>query len=262
MASQTLLSQLKPSNGPKSPNKKEKNETITISGLEEYAALTKVADEIDALIKSHPVREIVFDHFVDSGRKIQKTPPNVHGTDESGNATASLQLRKKDSRTNLNDATIQACTDAGITIEHAVVVPYAVIVNPAYMTKTDSLEKLLVMAKKAGFPDDFFQIQNEVAREIACNESVSDVFALKVSPEKTAELLKLVAGVTITAKWHGTLEEAVNLVNKELSPKKASRSDIPSGAPRSSIHKENKPVNLMEKIKASRSDIPAGRKMK
>ncbi len=248
----SLLDSLAAATGPKT-NAKARKETssVTVEGLQVYGALAKVAKEIESINKTSPVRELSLQRFVDGGISLGKMPDSFPG--HEGKTTASIQPRKKDSRSALDADVVARCTDLGITLEHLVIVPGAVIVNPAYMDQTASLEKLLAMARKAGFPDDFFQMQTEVSREIAAADSLDDVCALakakKISPLVARELIESLISLTIVPKFNGTLSEAMVIVGTELL---GSRPDTAETKPKAA---KLVTPSLLDVMKASLAEV-------
>lgn len=243
--------------GPQKRDSKPKRATLVIKGLGNYAGLKKIEKEIDGLTKTGPVKMAVMRAFVEEGRKIKRTPQNMDGVDEAGKevATASLQLRKKDNRTNLGPDVLALFNDLGITVEHYVIVPRALIVKPEYSEDKEMLNKVLKACRDAGLnPSEIFTMQNEVAREIPCDETLNDIFALgeNTTDDRMVELLDMVAGVTVTSKWQGTLPAAFEVARQEFAPTPAEmKAREEAAAAAATADTAPKASNLMDALKAS-----------
>jgi hypothetical protein len=243
-AAPSFLASLAVVQGPVSPGSKRKETAAEpCPGLTVYAALDKVKKEIEAILKGSPLKALVKAHFVTAGRAAKRTPTSYNTVDGDGKATANNQLVRKNESQNVDGDDVALCNDLGIDLFKKVIVPGAVIVNPKYMDETDALEKLGEMAKKAGFPADFFMLQNEVSKMVATDESLDNVFALggNFSDERVGELLDLVAQAPrIVAKWHGSLDEALEIAQREIAksdkakgikPGTPTLADVVAGAP-------------------------------
>jgi hypothetical protein len=222
-----------------------KRAVVAFPGLENYVARNEVKGELEDGLKIDPIKDQILDYFIEQGKLIGRLPQNPTG--EEGRAQASMQLRRKDTRSALSPETVARFIDLGITVEHDVVRPETVRVNPTYFQSDkgqEMLEKLLLMARKAGFPDNFFELQTEQARDVVAAETLDDIFAVAKKSVETAkerlasgkvtsnaeivtdEVLKeliLAASAPVVGRstWSGEFSEAFEIVRQELAPTKA-----------------------------------------
>ncbi len=240
--------------GPKQKPHAGTDAPVVVEGLEVYGALAKIASEIDkGHLKTSPIKDAVMEHFIADGSALGRAP-NTSYAGKEGNATASLQVRKRTNTQPLSPDVVARCNDLGIRTEHVVQVPYAVIVNPEHMPNEAALEKLLAMVKKAGLPADFLQLQQEKSHEITTDDTLYDIFAL-VKSEKINEIVarELVESVCISpvivSKWTGSLAEALTIVREELLGEAPATTDAKPAKP--TVLKPVKSDSLMDVLKAS-----------
>jgi hypothetical protein len=233
MMANSALASLGVAAAPQKPTTAPKADTIDMPGLENYAALSAVAKEItDGILKTHPLRDAVLARFAATGKATGRTPANFKGVD--GRANASIQLRKKTSASPLKADATERLADLKIAFDHVVTTPATVIVNPKYMGNAekmnDVLAKMIALVKKAGYSDDFFQLQQEVSVDLVTDQTLSDIFLMAKDPapgvlsnlsnESLLELLNWTVTPTIVSKWDADFAEAVKIAKDELAPAK------------------------------------------
>jgi hypothetical protein len=171
----------------KKPAKAGKAE-VQVSGLKTLA-------EIDALIKaldtlkstlSTEVKDFAFDHFYTTANGVR--PTSFRGID--GDASASIEMRKKSTMSVLGEAEQQLLTEAGVPFEKMVGTVKMFGINPTYTTNDDLLAK--VEAALTGIvPEDFIVVQEEKSKYVVTDATVEQAFAKNASREVIAAITVL-----------------------------------------------------------------------
>jgi len=180
---------------------KSNKPVVAIDYLEEFArikafqqSLKSQEDYFGAKVKSQ-----MLDKFAELGSASHRQPENFQGVD--GEATASLELRKRSSVSGLNEIEITHCEkyqvptravqDYVINPEHAHVKEYQ-----------DEISKLLGKAIESGkLPKDIIQVKN--SRVIVTEDSLPKVFQLTDQAVMRA-MLEVVGTPAIKAKLTNT----------------------------------------------------------
>jgi hypothetical protein len=193
--------------------KKATKAEVQIKGLEVYAALDASAKAIEALKDEARVGiDIqIQEYFVREGAALQAQPANFRGID--ADASASCELKKRSSRSALNEQEVQLLSEAGIPVEEIQDKAETFIINPAYLADTGLMNRVgELLGRVEGIPADFIQKQEAKRSTIVSEESLvvlfkktlAEIEALlpiltitSVKPtlaaDKTAEALRLVA---------------------------------------------------------------------
>jgi hypothetical protein len=192
---------------------KGKKAEVAITGLEVYAALDAAYKTIEALKVSarENIDAQIRAYFVREGASLSAQPANFRGIDSD--ASASCELRKRSSRSVLNEQEVQILEEAGIPFEEIQDKPETYIINPAYLADTELMAKVgEVIASVPGMPFDFIQKQEAKKSTVVIDESLVSLFHKEaaeieallplltvttvkptLSADKTSEALKLVA---------------------------------------------------------------------
>lgn len=220
----SLLAGLSVSTGPTKRDPKKDRLTVEVAGLEEYAALSTNNNEIEkGHMKAHPIKKILADTAFATGLT-QGHGKNLNFDAVEGVATGSMQLRIKDSQSKLDQDLVDRLHAAKIRTFRHVIVPGALIINPAYRNDVAMLEKILQIMKAAGYDtNEVFQLQNEVAYDIVCEETLDDIFSPKteLKEDQRREFFEQVTIPVVVPKYNGTLAEAVAIATKVVLPKGA-----------------------------------------
>lgn len=202
--------------------------TLALPGLANYAALAMIAKQIEGILRTHPVKALAVRYFVTEGRKLKKTPQNPEGRDGM-DATASVQLRRRNSNQPLDADAAALCDDLGIeTVKH-VIAPHTIRIKPALFARIKddeaTLDKLIAAGAKAlGMsPADVFEEQDEESKVLVSDKSLDCLFALGTNhtDDRVMEILgKLCVsdGATISAKFQGSLAAAFEVARVEFAP--------------------------------------------
>ena len=181
---------------------------IEIQGLEDYAVIDSLIKSLEAVKDSYsePVKSQAREVFLegDGGRK----PANFRGTD--GIAEASIELRKRSTRSTLSDEEVALLTANDVPFEVVEDVTEAYVINPAYLGDSALLARI---EKVKGLPEDFILKQEQVARRVVSDDSVNTVFSKGLAKE----LLDVVTVLAIKAKLNAPADKkAIELVKKIL----------------------------------------------
>jgi hypothetical protein len=193
--------------------KKGAKAEVQIAGLEVYAALDAAYKTIEALKVSarENIDAQIQAYFVREGAALKAQPANFRGIESD--ASASCELRKRSSRSFLNEQEVQLLEEAGIPIDTIQDKPETFIINPAYLADTALMNKVgEVLGTMKGIPIDFIQKQEAKTTTVVSDESLAVLFqktlaeieallpilattAVKptLAADKTAEALRLVA---------------------------------------------------------------------
>lgn len=167
------------------------------------AAMTAVRENLEEAVKTQ-----MHNQFVIDGEKIGRRPNSFRGID--GDASASCELRKRSTRSVLSPEEQALLESNNIPYETIVDVPEAYIINPAYASDTDLLEKVSkVLEGVAGLPADFIQFQPKVERKVASDASMDAIFKNKVADD----LMNVVGTLSLKPTTENTdLEAALEYV--------------------------------------------------
>lgn len=158
-----------------SKGKKAKVE-VELPGLENFSLIGALIKSLEAVQSSFEdqVKGEARDHFIAEGT--DRRPENFRGVD--GAAEASIELRKRSTRSVLNDAEIEALEADGVPVETVEDVAETFVINPAYAADSVLLGKIEKALKKVpGLPEDFILAQEGKRRVVVSDDTVSVVFA-------------------------------------------------------------------------------------
>lgn len=162
---------------PKSPKAKATKVEVQITGLLQLCELDAVIDSLSSIKKTveTDVKDQARDYFNTAAAELKKRPENIRGIDEQ--ASASLELRKRSTASVLTDDEVAALEAAGVPVTDNVKVPFLYAINPSYAAQKELLEKVERVLVKAGIPQDFFVVQEEVKSKVVSDETLDKVFA-------------------------------------------------------------------------------------
>lgn len=162
---------------PKGKGKKEKLK-VAIKGLEDLATIKYAMDALKGLYETvdADVRNQVKAWFIKTGGESKSQPENPEG--DEGNGRASLQLRKRSSRSVLTDTEIALAKEFGLPLETQTDVAETFIINPEYANDQALLEKVSkALAKVPGLPEDFILKQTGKTTTVFADNAITALFA-------------------------------------------------------------------------------------
>jgi len=180
---------------------KPKKAAVAIEGLAELAALEVLQSTLAGMISraTDKVHDNMMDHFKKVGMEAKARPANFKGEEEGTGfvATGDFQLRKRASRSPLNDQEVAILKLANIDIEEVTTEEARLYINPDYASNQDLLSRIdavLTVAKEEGklddYPDNFVLSSDAKTAMFATEASIDQVFKLKA--EEIDALLPLV----------------------------------------------------------------------
>ena len=159
---------------------------VKLQDLEAYAQLDAVAKACEGLKKTLGA-EINAEALLEFMRLGQNgvRPESFTGID--GNATASMELRKRSTASVLTEDEVAELTKLSIPVATIVTQNELFGINPDYATNMELLTK--VEKALAGIvPDNFFFKQEEISKKVVSDESLAIAFSKK-APESIIRLL-------------------------------------------------------------------------
>jgi hypothetical protein len=202
-----------PKVAPKTASSKKEPKEVVIPGFKKLATVnaliealttfkTTLKAEVDAEVKSH---------FVAEGVSLGRKPENFTGVEDV--ASGSCQLKKRSTRSTLDEASVKLLTDAGLHVEKVEDVVETYRINPAYKDDAKLLLRVSVAieeinaeakkkAEKAGkpyepvVPADFIEHQMGVSRMVVGENALDQVWRL---PREQIEMLLPVISVVSEA---------------------------------------------------------------
>jgi hypothetical protein len=194
----------------KKSNKKTKQE-VQIDGLQSLASIRVLQTALDGIAKTFEgeVHAGMREFFTENGSKKRGRPDNFVGVDGFGRA--SLELRKRSTRSPLSSEEQDILDEHGI--EYGVVVEQeeTFAINPEYASDNELLEKVSAALVAAGVPEDFIVHVAPKTKSVATDVTLSQVFQADSS---AIEMLMGIAG-TLAVKpmlEDATIEDAFNAV--------------------------------------------------
>jgi hypothetical protein len=193
MGSMFKKAQSIPAEAPK--KKKKEKEQILIHGIRPLAildALIKQASALQETIKAE-VNQIGFSHFASLAGKLAARPSSFEGHD--GDATASVEIRKRSTRSVLTDDEVQILEDAGLTPAEEVIQKHLFAINPKYATDEALLEKVEKALSKI-VPEDFIVQQEEIKKKVVSDTMLDEAF----KEGARAEVLRILTTMALKPK--------------------------------------------------------------
>lgn len=186
---------------PAKPAKKDEKQHIEIKGLHTVAAIDSLIKTLEGIkaTAAADVKVAAMDKFVELGTESGKKPESFRGTD--GDASASVELRKRGENSKLSPAEVELLTQHGVPVKEVVAVEERFVINPTYMSDSKFLEKVSRLLE-GKVPADFIQFQNKQSATVVADDTVDAVFALK--DKATRELIETVTLVALKPKLEVT----------------------------------------------------------
>lgn len=222
-------------NNKKSSGKKSDKDEFLCEGLYQIAALDQVLADVKAARDDLEVevKALVQEEFVRLGCATKRQPANFIGC-ENG-ATASLELRKRSTRSTLKVEEITLCDEFKIEYEDVWDVIETFVINPEYLADKKvmgALEKAVGAAIAQGkLPLDILQKQTGVSRTILSEVALPNLFAKgKEIVEKAISFCSVLAvGKT---KFPGTIDDAIKIAADLVPSLAKARAAKPAAAKR------------------------------
>ena len=198
---------------PAKKGRKAEAETVTLAGMERFAALDAAIKTLTALREAEEasLKGLMADRFIEVGCKAKKRPANFNGVE--GSATGSCQLKVRSTASVLSEDDQALLTEHEIKFGTNVKTQEAFLINPAYTNNMALLAKVEEALEGVDLPEDFLMKQEEVSVCVATEESIEAIFT---KDKEIAEiLLPVVTTLAIRPKiegddFWGILDEIMN----------------------------------------------------
>ena len=213
----SIFSQAKALPEPKTKAKTKANDGVEVKGLEDYAL-------IDALIKSlGAVKDTLAVAIKDESRELfvsvkdKKRPPNLKAYD--GDATASIQLQKRSTRSPLSTDEVELLTEHGIPYDTVEDRAETFVINPSYANDGALLGKIDKALKGVkGLPDDFILKQTSISKHVVSDESILTMFDKELARDLVDTLCTLAVKPSLA---NPDLQKALALAASIVADQKA-----------------------------------------
>ena len=198
----------------KKNGKKAEKVEVKIDGLRTVAALDAAEKAIKGLKESlrSSVDAQIVDYFVNASALTKRQPENFRGYEDD--ASASCELRKRSTRSPLNEVEVKILSENNISVEEVVDRAETFIINPKYVTDEKLMNRVgMTLGKIPGMPADFIQKQEAKKTTVVSENALPEVFA-KPS-DKIAELLRIVGVIALKPTLANTdLAEVMSLIGE------------------------------------------------
>jgi len=199
--------------------KGKKKHEVEIAQLELFASVRAVQKALDGLVEGieEEIKDDVAGEFITLGLREGKRPENFRGLD--GFASASCELRKRSSRSNLSTEELKLLVDNGISYETVHDTEETFKINPAYFNDSKLLEKVAKALESVdGLPSDFIVHEEGKTRHTVAEQSLDQVFQVQ-NAKIAAQLLNVVGTLALKPKLDsGSIADAMKLIQAELAP--------------------------------------------
>ena len=178
---------------------------INVDDLRMYSALKAAEKTIGTLVDTlkESVNEIALEAFLNAGRA-----DSIQGVD--GDTTASLQLRKRTSRSALSEQEVKVLEAAGVAFEKSADSKF--YINNKYSEDSDLLAKVSD-ALSGIVPDDFLGHTGE--KFVTTGTSIADAMKIEDLDDRR-DVLKMVATQAARTKFGGTHDEMLSILDTVL----------------------------------------------
>lgn len=195
--------------------KKSDKQEVHLDDLHTVAELDTLIKTLTALKGEYEtkVKSAACDHFVAEAIRLGKRPENFRGTD--GDASASIELRKRSSTAPLNEAEVTLLKGKGVKVEKKVIVQKLFGINPKYAEDEKMLDKVSKAIAKF-VPEDFIVVQEEKSAEIVSDETIESIFT---NPKIVKDCIGTVTTLAIKPKLEKVdIDEIIQNVWDLISP--------------------------------------------
>ena len=180
---------------------------VSITDLRELAIVSAAIKSLEGMKEtlSASVNDQILDRFVEihDGSK----PKNFVGSDTD--TTASCQLRKRSSRSNLSDSDIDLLKKVGVSFEESVSTMF--FINKTHAANADLLKQVSdALEKVDGIPADF--IQSTPEKYVTTDKSLDEAFGADLSDDDLRNLLKVVGVIGKRTKFNGDINDVMKNV--------------------------------------------------
>ena len=196
----------------KGKSKKAKPELHIGEKLDILAAASAITQSLESVILTHSedVKGEMLKHFAQEGTALGRRPENVRGI--GVHSSASLELRKRDSRTVLKEEEADMLREAGVRLGTKVIQEEKFFFNEEILKDPVLREKVSQALGLIDFGGMSPIIKQErIEASVIEENSINDAFAGK-TPEEAEKLTKIVGTLAIKPVFTGSLKDAAELL--------------------------------------------------
>lgn len=162
--------------------KKGEKPTEPMKGIRVVAILDGLIKALGSLKETFDgeVKASALDMFVKAGSESHKRPENFKASE--GDATASIEMRKRSTASALNDGEAEMLDNESIPYDTLTVAPKLYAINPKYAGDEVLMKRIETALTKAlkgtDIPaDDLFVVQEEVTKRVVSEKTLDAVFS-------------------------------------------------------------------------------------
>lgn len=185
---------------------KKEVRNVNIPEAYEYAALCALIDNLVSIkeTKGKILNDIAQEEFIKEGI-FQEGAPDSFNSDYE-NSSVNFQLKKRSTRSVLNQEEIDILTKAGITTEKIETRVETYIINPKYKNNTKILNKVVkTLTNVKGIPDDLFLKQESDSQYVVGKDVLNEIFEKKRANSTYKKLLDIASIQAIVSKFEGVI---------------------------------------------------------
>lgn len=195
--------------------KKGPEEILIGKDLEIFAAASAVMASLKsvATIYESRVKDAMAGLFAHMGTEKNGRPDNFRGT--SDNASASCELRKRDSRRELSKEEAEYLQSKGVSVEEKVIDEERFFFNEEIMTDPVLRKKVADALAKIDFGGKAPILRQEPKSiQVVSDSSVDEAFKMAGSEEEAKKMIAVIGTLAIKPKFDGDLKAAVEVLDK------------------------------------------------
>lgn len=198
----------------KKSTKKAKPEMALGRNLDVLAAADAVAKTMKGVLEAYGtmVKTDMTKRFAVDGTANNRRPENMKGLGESSLVSASLELRKRDSRRSLTEDEATALEAAGVKVEEAVTQEERFYFNDQILSNPELRAKISQALSLIDFGGESPILrQDKVVSKVVTDESVEQAFQGKTA-EEAEKLTQIVGTLAIKPSFSGSLADATQIL--------------------------------------------------
>ncbi len=197
--------------GSKSVVKSPDANAVPITDLRELAIVSSAIKNLEAIKETlaTSVNDQILDRFIETHDGSR--PKNFKGSDT--NTTASCQLRKRSSRSNLSDSDMDLLRKVGVSFEESVSTMF--YINKEHADNAALLQRVSdALDKVDGIPANF--ILSTPEKYVTTDKSLDEAFAAGLSADDLRTVLKIAGTIASRPKFDGDIKAIMREVAKMM----------------------------------------------
>lgn len=206
----TLFSRAKTIQTTKTATTKKAKQEIAIAGIQSLAEVKAMMQSLEALALTleGEIKEAGFSEFLDMETQVR--PESFKGID--GEATCSVEMRKRGTNSALNEDEITVLTNHGLKPFKQIITTEMFCINPAYAGNETLMNKVSKAIEKI-VPEDFIMLQEERSKMVVDDSLLDSAF--KLEGDARIEALRLCTTMALKPKLNA--EYKMELLQKNVA---------------------------------------------